>query len=178
MWRSANSLKVMMLPLWMLRELKVGRPQKIGLAFIFSLATVCVALDIVRTTEALASNQALFTILEINFVVIVSCLPTYRTLFTLKQRRARSKASAYPSGSTPSAFSSLKKPFAVSSWKRMENGDSLTQNTLPSRTDIKNGLELSLTNILKPVAVFRGDTEQDNIDIIGSGTVRVEHESL
>ena len=77
----------MALPFWMIRDLKVGMSQKLGLAFIFSLAIVCVAFDIVRVVEAVSGNQALYTAIEINLVVIISCLPTYRTLLSIGQRR-------------------------------------------------------------------------------------------
>ena len=80
----------MALPFWMLRDLKVGTSQKLALGFIFSFATVCVALDIVRVVEAISQNQALYTIIEINLVVVISCLPTYRTLLTVRQRRKSS----------------------------------------------------------------------------------------
>ena len=83
----------MALPFWMLKDLKISIPQKIGLAFIFSLAIVCVALDIVRVVEAVNQNQALYTIIEINFVVIISCLPTYRALLGMGQRRKLSRPS-------------------------------------------------------------------------------------
>ena len=73
----------MALPLWMLKDLKVTKYQKVGLGLIFSLATFCVILDLIRTVQAVAQNQVLYTILEINVVVIISCLPTYRALFTI-----------------------------------------------------------------------------------------------
>ena len=81
----------------MLKDLKISISQKVGLAFIFSLAIVCVALDIVRVIEAVKLNQALYTIIEINFVVIISCLPTYRALLGIGQRRKSSRPStSYP----------------------------------------------------------------------------------
>lgn len=81
----------MALPLWMIKDLKISRAQKAGLAFVFSLALVCMILDIVRTIQALGSNQALYTVLEINFAVIVSCLPTYRSLLNMGQQRHTSR---------------------------------------------------------------------------------------
>ena len=77
----------MALPCWMLRDLKIGTPKKLGLAFIFSFAIVCIALDIVRVVEAVSENQALYTIIEINLVVVISCLPTYRTLLGIRKRK-------------------------------------------------------------------------------------------
>ena len=77
----------MALPFWMLRDLKIGLYQKLGLAFIFSLAIVCIALDVVRVVEAVSQNQALYTINEINLVVVISCLPTYRTLLGVRKRK-------------------------------------------------------------------------------------------
>ena len=135
----------MALPFWMLKDLKVQRYQKIGLAVIFSLATVCVVLDIVRTAEALASNQALYTILEINFVVIISCLPSYRALVNIVQKRKSTKASEYSSGSRPSIYTSWRRPSNFSSWKRMgssgpvrsgEGDDRILNNDLESGTEV------------------------------------------
>lgn len=77
----------------MLKGLKIDIRQKIALAFIFSLATVCIALDILRVVEAAMDNQALYTIIEINFVVIISCLPTYRALLGIGQRRKSTRPS-------------------------------------------------------------------------------------
>ena len=83
----------MALPWWMIKDLKIDRFQKIGLALLFSVAIVCVAMDIVRTVEAVAQHQALYTIIEINLVVIVSCLPTYRALLTIFHRQSSRQAS-------------------------------------------------------------------------------------
>ena len=77
----------MALPCWMLRDLKISTPKKFGLALIFSFAIVCIALDIVRVVEAISENQALYTIIEINLVVVISCLPTYRTLLGVRKRK-------------------------------------------------------------------------------------------
>ncbi len=95
----------MALPFWMLRDLKITAPQKIALGFIFSLAVVCVVLDIVRVIQAVNQRQALYTIIEINFVVIISCLPTYRALLGMKQRRhLRRPSTSYPWRSVNGAF--------------------------------------------------------------------------
>ena len=77
----------MALPFWMLGDLKITMPQKLGLAIIFSVAIVCIALDIVRVVEAISQNQALYTVIEINLVVVISCLPTYRTLIGVRKRK-------------------------------------------------------------------------------------------
>jgi hypothetical protein len=89
-----TDVAIMALPLWILKDLKMSMKQKLGLAFIFCLATICIALDIVRVVEALGSNQALYTILEINFVVIICCLPTYRALYTIHEKYKSSKGSS------------------------------------------------------------------------------------
>ncbi|KAK4691594.1 hypothetical protein P7C71_g5434, partial [Lecanoromycetidae sp. Uapishka_2] len=99
-----TDLLIMALPFWMLKDLKIDRSQKIGLGLIFSVALVCVALDIVRTVEAVAQHQALYTIIEINLVVIMSCLPAYRALLTIFQRRKASR------------------PKGNSAWKSLEDG--------------------------------------------------------
>ena len=103
----ATDISIMALPLWMIRPLNMKLQQKIALAFVFSIAIFCVALDILRVVEALASNQALYTVLEANMVVIISCLPSYGTLLSsrsTKERRrdftnsrpARGSSSPYP----------------------------------------------------------------------------------
>ena len=141
----------MALPLWMLKDLKVQTFQKIGLAFIFSLATVCVVLDIVRTVEALHSNQALYTILEINFVVIISCLPSYRALASVAQKRRKSsKRSQYSSGSRPSISLPWRKASNFSSWKRMGSKDAPGNEEGDNRnlrSDLESGADVSLNNI-------------------------------
>ncbi len=76
----------MALPLSILSDLKISMSQKLGLAFIFSFAIVCIALDIVRVVEAVSQNKELYTVIEINLVVVISCLPTYRTLLNIGQR--------------------------------------------------------------------------------------------
>ena len=77
----------MTLPFWMLKDLKIPIPQKLGLAFIFSVALFCVALDIVRVIDAVSQNQALYTVIEINSVVVISCLPTYHALLNIGKRK-------------------------------------------------------------------------------------------
>ncbi|KAL8797266.1 MAG: hypothetical protein Q9195_000419, partial [Heterodermia aff. obscurata] len=88
-----TDLAIMALPWWMIKDLKIDRFQKIGLALLFSVAIVCVVMDIVRTIEAVAEHQALYTIIEINLVVIISCLPTYRALLAIFRRRKSRRAS-------------------------------------------------------------------------------------
>ena len=93
-----SDVAVMVLPLWMLRTLQLQKRQKTGLAFVFSLATFTVILDILRTAMAVQQQQALYTVLEINFAVVVSCLPTFQALLVL-HRRLRSAPTPYYSGS-------------------------------------------------------------------------------
>ncbi|MCJ1397191.1 hypothetical protein MMC11_000383 [Xylographa trunciseda] len=89
-----SDLAIMALPLWMLKGLKMKISQKLGLIFVFSFALLIVALDILRTVEAISGNQILYTILEINFAVIISCLPTFRSLLNVKQTRKSSRSGA------------------------------------------------------------------------------------
>lgn len=99
----------MALPFWMIKDLKVNAAQKIALGFVFSLAVVCVVLDIVRVIQAVDQRQALYTIIEINFVVIISCLPTYRALLGMKQRRnLRRPSASYPWRSIDGTFGKSK----------------------------------------------------------------------
>ena len=83
----------MALPLWMLRGLKIRLSQKLGLIAIFSIAIVIVAFDILRTVKSIDggafSESALYGILEMTIAVMISCLPTYRTLFGIESKRKR-----------------------------------------------------------------------------------------
>lgn len=93
-----SDVAIMALPLGVLHGLKLRLPQKLGLAFVFSIAIVIVALDILRTVEAIDNNQNLYTILEINFTVIISCLPVYRSLLSKINQRRSSGWSSRKSG--------------------------------------------------------------------------------
>ena len=116
----------------MLKDLKIQKLQKLGLGFIFSFAIVCIAFDILRTVQAVAQNQALYTILEINFVVIISCLPTYRALLNLGQTRKSTR------------------PSQLSSWKATGNSLPLRSQDgdgKPLRGDLESGTEMSSRGI-------------------------------
>ena len=94
-----SDLAVMCLPLAMLVDLKIPRGQKLGLAAIFGLALVCVALDILRTVQSLQANAALYAVIAVNLNVLVSCLPTYRALWAIRARRPESSSRASPKAS-------------------------------------------------------------------------------
>ena len=96
---------VMALPLWMLRSLAMRPIQKLGLVFIFGVALLTVALEILRTVESVkilkgaASIQSttyarsiLYAVIEIAFNVIISSLPVYRTLMSIKRRTGYSRS--------------------------------------------------------------------------------------
>ena len=143
----------MALPWWIIKDLNIDKSQKIGLALIFSVAIVCVAIDIVRTIEAVAQNQALYTIIEINLVVIISCLPTYRALLSIFQRRK----SRRPSGS--SAWRSLEEG---GSWRR-EQHDS---HRLKSMHVNGSRPGASLIHVTKAI-----DVSDERGDLTGLGTL-------
>lgn len=120
----------------------------------FSLAIFCVALDIVRVVEAVNQNQALYTIIEINFVVIISCLPTYRALLGMDQRRKLSRPSTnYP-------------------WRSCQEGEYWKQedgDKLPLRNRATTGVDMSgkSNHVLKDFKVSSGAPDpfsQDSLD--------------
>ena len=123
----------------MLKGLKISAPQKMALGFIFSLAIVCVVLDLVRVIEAVGQQQALYTIIEINFVVIISCLPTYRALLGMKQRRqSRKPSGSYPWRSVDGAFD------------RSEDGDKRhLRSPDPSDAHMEEGMSIPVTRELE-----------------------------
>jgi hypothetical protein len=74
----------------MLPNLHIRRSQKIGLGLIFSICGVTIGLEILRVYKTLPGgvfgNVILYGILEANFSVIVSCIPTYRSLLGVERR--------------------------------------------------------------------------------------------
>ena len=134
----------------MLKGLKIGTPQKIALGFIFSLAIVCVVLDIVRVIEAVGQNQALYTIIEINFVVIISCLPTYRALVGMKKRKeSRKPSGSYPWRSTDGAFS---------------KGSASNKSDLTSSDDTEAQMEGNTIHVTQELEVRKGERDPYPLD--------------
>ena len=115
--------------------------QKLGLASIFSFATVVITLDILRTVEAIGFSQALFTIVETNFAVIIYCLPTYRALLNLKQIKLGSskKSSRYGDWSRSSnpgnTFNSKATDDRQPLKRHLGNGSMLTSDSMHDSRD-------------------------------------------
>lgn len=92
----------MALPLWMLKGLQMPTSQKIGLGCLFCLAFVGIAFDILRTVYSIEGESVtldtVWDTLETQFAVIISCLPTYRSLFsTVRKREAKRYKEIEPS---------------------------------------------------------------------------------
>ena len=84
----------MALPLWMLKGLQMPTSRKVGLGCLFCLAFVDITFDILRTVYTMDGETAtlgtIWDTLEVQFAVIISCLPTYRSLFsTVRKREAK-----------------------------------------------------------------------------------------
>lgn len=73
--------------------------KKIGLACVFSLGLIIIVLDILRIAlgdgGGIISLASLWDVLEPSIAVIVSTLPTYRSLLPSAGKSARQKASSY-----------------------------------------------------------------------------------
>ncbi|TVY22952.1 hypothetical protein LHYA1_G008173 [Lachnellula hyalina] len=93
-----SDLAIMALPLGMLSRLQIRAVQKLGIAVIFCLTFVIIALEIVRLVQSLKGTgqswNVVWTNTETSVAVIVSCLPTYNTLFRYRERVNASKASS------------------------------------------------------------------------------------
>lgn len=91
----SSDLTVMILPLFMLPQLRIELSQKIGMAFIFMVCFVTIGLEILRIvqsiTPGLMANHVMYGILTANFTVIISCIPTYRSLFGVRRTMKESK---------------------------------------------------------------------------------------
>ncbi|MCJ1307802.1 hypothetical protein MMC25_001450 [Agyrium rufum] len=88
----------MALPICMLPKIQISWGRKVGLGFVFSIAIVTVALDIVRTVESIGGGAfgyiSLYCILETTFTVIISCLPVYPSMVGYLRKERDSRAAA------------------------------------------------------------------------------------
>ena len=88
----------------MLPRLNLRLLQKLGLALIFSIAIVTVALEILRTVESIQiltgaksvqsstyATSLLYPAVEISCTVIISCIPAYGSLVGYRRRRKESR---------------------------------------------------------------------------------------
>lgn len=141
----------MALPFWMLGDLKITMPQKLGLAIIFSVAIVCIALDIVRVVEAISQNQALYTVIEINMVVVVSCLPTYRTLIGLRKRKRSRQSRSWRS-------------FERGKYSRSQDGDNYPLRTAKSS---ENEMSAKSIQVTQDVEISNVAGELDPLNPLG-----------
>jgi hypothetical protein len=90
---------VMVLPIAMLKSLHMGIMQKVGLAIVFALVLIIVAMDILRIVYTLAmdlsesqDSNALWGILEPTIAVIVCALPCYRGFLGFNTRNAQNES--------------------------------------------------------------------------------------
>ena len=82
----------MALPIWMIKDLQMRPLQKLGLGVLFSLGTIVIVFEIVRSVKSIQksttfSEVAVYDITEACVAVIVSSIPTYRSLLKSDRRR-------------------------------------------------------------------------------------------
>jgi hypothetical protein len=74
----------------MLRQLNIRFWQKLALAILFSVGTITIGLEIARVTWAikggLIANNAFYGVLSACFAVLISCVPTYRSLWSTDRK--------------------------------------------------------------------------------------------
>ena len=75
----------MILPICFLRGLQMPLGRKIGVGCVFSIGVIVIVIDALRLAVGdgggVISQAALYDALEPAIAVLVSCLPTYRSLF-------------------------------------------------------------------------------------------------
>ena len=86
----------MVLPLGMLRTIRMRLSQKIGLSVLFSLAGISIIFDIIRTSYTANESgddtiyrNVIFNMVELASAVIVSCLIVYRMLLGSAAQKTR-----------------------------------------------------------------------------------------
>jgi len=97
-------------------------------------------------------GRALYTILEINLVVIISCLPTYRALLNI--HKDLSRRSSRPSKDISWRSS---RPSKNSTWKTLENGSGLKSEDHARRAS-KDELESASDMEMGGIQVTKGVT--------------------
>ena len=93
-------------PIWQLWKLQMATAKKLALGALFSLATIDVIFDILRTINSVDGGavalDTVWDVLEPCVAVIVSCLPVYRRFRALFQFKDIDTAKE-----TPSAYKNL-----------------------------------------------------------------------
>lgn len=115
----ANNLKVIILPISMLKPLLMKTSQKIELAIIFSLVLVNMVLTILRTVYSIdvdlmkfPDQNVLWYFLQVTISVIVCALPCYRGLLARKRGSSIQHLNRFGSGS--SEFAEIWQRYLVS----------------------------------------------------------------
>src|SRR4051812_18600433 len=89
----------MVIPLRLIRQLRMSLWQKLGLAFLFCLGFIVIALSLLRTVRINAGGSgeysqseprwvALWSIAEETTAILVCCLPAIRKLFSVHRARS------------------------------------------------------------------------------------------
>jgi hypothetical protein len=108
----------MVLPMPTIYKLQIRNTQKLGLVLVFSVCLITIALEIFRLIQNLRGdetlNNVLFAVLNASLTVIISCTPTYRSLWVLYRKRQSGYSEAYKrSGSSPRRPRDEPKAFSV-----------------------------------------------------------------
>lgn len=118
-----SDLMIMSLPLRLLRELQVTRPQKIGLAVVFCLGMTIIAVAVIRMTQIIGQARvdpvglAVWGLVESSVSVIVGSLPPLKSFLGKQIHRFTNTISGGESGGrlsgkNQSAPSAGRSPFA------------------------------------------------------------------
>lgn len=95
---SLTQTAVMLLPLGILRKLRIAKTQKLGLVLVFAVSLLTIALELFRFVRNITgdetTNNVLYAVINANLTVIISCTPTYRSLWKLWQKSRPKTASA------------------------------------------------------------------------------------
>jgi hypothetical protein len=119
----------MVLPMPTIYKLQIRNTQKLWLVLVFSVCLITIALEIFRLIQNLRGdetlNNVLFAVLNASLTVIISCTPTYRSLWTLYRKRQLENSEAYKrSASSTRSRRDEPKAFSVDpDWSKAAHGD-------------------------------------------------------
>jgi hypothetical protein len=158
----------MVLPIWVLRTIQIPRKQKFGLGILFSLGIIIIAFELFRFFEFLPLTDGggsltmpiIWSVLETNIAIVVSCLPIYRTLLDNEKKRIARRSRVETAAGQPgyTTFLNVGKQNSLSTVHTHDSNGS-PPNGIPLQTRMTTGQPTDW-DIALPIVLRGPETEQ------------------
>ncbi len=138
----------------MLRKLPIRKTQKFGLVLVFSVCIFTIALEMFRFIKNIlgddSTNNVLYAIINANLTVIISCIPTYRSLWKLWRKARRGNSGSASDSSTGASRQSVRQQKIASNFDWSDSITSRQRPAVPLRAFFQN-------RFVSPFAKSSGD---------------------